>query len=85
MTSPLYQEGAARKFIGIGLTVGFCPVQGRIRHFWRWHRGVFSRSVAGRLKSSPLLIRLLAYHKLLGYERFSSQIYITSANPFGVD
>jgi hypothetical protein len=25
MTSPLYQEGAVRKFIGIGLTVVFAP------------------------------------------------------------
>jgi hypothetical protein len=59
--SPCIKEEPPGKFNGIGLTVGFCPVQGRIRHFWRWHRGVFSRSAAGRLKSPSLLIRETGY------------------------
>jgi hypothetical protein len=79
--------------MGFGLTVGFCPVQGRICHFlalapWRFFSlGCRTAEFAVTLDTRRRVHQLRYLNKgtvVLSVFR-AGRVYVTSANPFGVD
>src|SRR5260370_15570211 len=65
MTSPLYQEGVAKKFMGFGSKVGFCPYTWPYPPFLAIAPWPFLGSVAGASTARSLLIHKEVYQILM--------------------